>query len=354
MYTINYQWTKMRLLPDTKVQLERRARQTRDKHEHTRLCVILARSEGISPELIAQTHRISVSSVYVYLEEYEKENKTQHDSRGGTESKLNREQTRELLLHLQTVTYLYTKDICRYVKAKYGVEYSRSGMNAWLKEQDFEYKEPIKVPGKMDPEKQMQFVEAYEELKGSLPKGEEIYFLDAVHPEFQSQAVCGWIKKGETKTLPTTNTQFRLHFIGAIALKSMTVVAREYKTVNAENMIDFLKDLEKNSSARKIHVICDNGRANKNKAIEEYLKTSKIEMHYLPPYSPNLNPIERLWKMMREKKTYNKCYENLAEFTAAISSFFFEDIPKIGMNLKKRINDNFQLIEINPIRLAVA
>jgi transposase len=343
----------MNLTPEIKLQLERRVRQTKDMHERLRLCVILSSSEGISLELIAQTHRISVSSVYQYLADYEKENKTQHEPRGGTESKLNIEQTRELCSHLQNVTYLYTKDIRRYVKSKFGIEYSKSGMNAWLKEHDFVYKEPLKVPGKLDPEKQMEFIDKYEELKANLSKDEELYFLDAVHPEFQSQAVCGWIKKGETKTLPTTNKQFRLHFIGAIALKNMKVLAREYEAVNAENMIEFLKDLEANSKASKIHVICDNGRANKNKALEEYLKTSKIEMHYLPPYSPNLNPIERLWKIMRECKTYNKCYENFADFGAAIRTFFFKDIPKIAQTLKKRINDNFQCIELNCIRLAV-
>jgi transposase len=344
----------MNLSPEEKSQLERRVRQTRDVHERLRLCVILSRSEGISPELIAQTHRISVSSVYQYLLDYEKETKTQHAPRGGTESKLNKEQTRELLLHLQEVTYLHTKNICKYVKAKYGIKYSRSGMNAWLKEHDFVYKKPLKVPGKLDPEKQMEFIEKYEELKANVAKNEEIYFLDAVHPEFQSQAVCGWIKKGETKTIPTTSHQSRLHFVGAIVLKNMKVIAHEYETVNAENMIDFLKNLEQRSNASKIHVICDNGRANKNKALEEYLKTSKIEMHYLPPYSPNLNPIERLWKIMRERKTYNKWYENFAEFGSAIRQFFFKDIPKMRNVLNERINDNFQLIELNSIRLAVA
>jgi transposase len=344
----------MHLSHETKLQLERRVRQTRDKHEHTRLCVILARSEGMSIEAIAQAHRISVSSVFKYLADYEKENKTQHKPRGGTESKLHKDQTQELLLHLQQVTYLYTKDICRYVKARYGVEYSRSGMNNWLLRHDFVYKEPLKVPGKLDPEKQIQFIEKYEELKANLKTDEEIYFLDAVHPDFQSQAVCGWILKFETKTLATTNKQFRLHFVGALNLQKMTIITREYETINAENVIDYFKNLEAHSSARKIHVICDNGRANKNKALQEYLKTSKIEIHYLPPYSPNLNPIERLWKIMRERKTYNKCYEDFAEFAAAVRSFFFEEIPKLGRVLKERINDNFQLIELNSIRLAVA
>ena len=89
------------------------------------------------------------------------------------------------------------------------------------------------------------------ELKANLKQDEDIYFIDAVHPEFQSQAVCGWILKTETKTLPTTNKQFRLHLIGAINLAKMKVITREYETVNSENMIDYLKHLESNSSASK-------------------------------------------------------------------------------------------------------
>jgi hypothetical protein len=53
----------MYLSPEIKLQLEKRVRQTRDVYERLRLCVILSRSEGISPEIIAQTHRISIRSL---------------------------------------------------------------------------------------------------------------------------------------------------------------------------------------------------------------------------------------------------------------------------------------------------
>ncbi|CCB85134.1 putative uncharacterized protein [Parachlamydia acanthamoebae UV-7] len=55
----------MNISVELKLELERRARQTKDKHEHTRLCVVLARSEGMSHELIAQAHRISVQAFIV-------------------------------------------------------------------------------------------------------------------------------------------------------------------------------------------------------------------------------------------------------------------------------------------------
>jgi transposase len=87
--------------PDLKLQFERRARQTKDKHEYARLCVILAKSEGMSIELIAQAHRISTDSVYRYLAEYEVQEKTRHDPKGGSESKLSEPEARELAAHLR-------------------------------------------------------------------------------------------------------------------------------------------------------------------------------------------------------------------------------------------------------------
>jgi transposase len=344
----------MNIPTEIKLELEKRARQTRDVHERLRLCVVLARSEGMSHELIAQAQRISVQSVYRYLTEYESENKIQHDPRGGSQSKLSELEAKELHDHLQKTTYLYSKEICKYVKIKYEIDYTVSGMTFWLRAQGFVYKEPIKVPGKLDPEKQETFIKAYEQLKNALPENEEIYFMDAVHPEFQSKAVCGWIKTGEIKTLPTTSAQYRMHFIGALSLKEMNVFVQEYETIDADSMVAFFTSLEASSKAAKIHVICDNGRSNKNKKVEEYLKTSRIEIHYLPPYSPNLNPIERLWKVLRERKTYNKCYEKFADFKTEIHKFFFEDIPRIKDILITRITDNFQRIRLNTIKLVVA
>jgi DDE superfamily endonuclease len=106
-----------------------------------------------------------------------------------------------------------------------------------------------------------------------------------------------------------------------------------------------------NTEGYKIPNSCyTHGLTNTGKGkINEFLITSKIKIHYLPPYSPNLNPIERLWKVMREKKTYNKCYVKFIDFSESIRTFFFEEIPEMKEQLGKRINDNFQKITINHI-----
>ncbi len=123
----------MNISPELKLEFERRARQTKDKHEHNQLCIILAKSEGKSIELIAQAHRISVDSVYRYLSEYATEKKTQHDPRGGVLNKLNKLETKELFENQSSTIYLYAKHICEYVRVKYSVNYTISGMTFWLK-----------------------------------------------------------------------------------------------------------------------------------------------------------------------------------------------------------------------------
>jgi len=342
-----------KLSPDQKAILEAKLRKAREASDRNRLCVVLGHDEGSSTAELAKVLRLSHATVCNYLKDYESEQKTAHDSKGGGQFKLSQEQSDALLKQLSEVTYLKVKEIQAYVKKQYGVVYSRSGMTAWLQASGFVYKRPKKVPGKLDPQKQAAFIAEYAKLKANLQLGEEIYFVDAVHPEHQSQAVCGWIKKGVEKTLQTTGKQLRLHFAGAICLEGMKCFSHEYETVDADAMLDFFRKLELSSNASQIYVILDNARSNKNKKLEEFLKTSKIKLRYLPPYSPNLNSIERLWKIMRETKLYNRYFESASDFFGEVRGFFQEDIPKMASTWVSRINDNFEVVKLNPIKLAV-
>ncbi len=54
----------------------------------------------------------------------------------------------------------------------------------------------------------------------------------------------------------------------------------------------------------------------------EYLQSSKRELHFLPPYSPNLKLIERLWKWMKERMIYNTYYREFEDFKLATFGFF--------------------------------
>jgi transposase len=70
-----------------------------------------------------------------------------------------------------------------------------------------------------------------------------------------------------------------------------------------------------------ITIVCDNARYQKCKLVQELADTLKIELLYLPSYSPNLNLIERLWKLVKKQCLYSKYYPEFSEFKTAISHF---------------------------------
>ncbi len=98
-------------------------------------------------------------------------------------------------------------------------------------------------------------------------------------------------------------------------------MVHEYETIDADAMIRFFKDLESEKKWGQIHIILDNAAAHKNHKLIDYLKTSRIRLHYLPPYPPNLNPIGRLWKVFREMTLYNRCFASCWDFFAEVRSF---------------------------------
>lgn len=70
-----------------------------------------------------------------------------------------------------------------------------------------------------------------------------------------------------------------------------------------------------------ITIVCDNARYQKCKLVQELADALGIELLYLPSYSPNLNLIERLWKLVKKQCLYSKYYPDFSEFKTAISSF---------------------------------
>lgn len=343
-----------KILTKTKrAEFEKLVRQTKNINEKDRLRAILAYDEGHNISDIANILKISYSTTYNYINDYITDSKIANTPKPGACCKLTASQEIELIIHLHEVTYLYAKCICSYVLKTYNVQYTVAGMTKWLERNNFVHKKPKAIPGKLNTQNQESFIAYYNNLKDNLQPDEAIMFMDAVHPEHQSQAMYGWMPKGETKTLPTTNKQYRLHINGAIELSSRNTFIEEYETINAQSIISFLKQLEQQTGYRTIHIICDNGRANKNKELKAYLlQTTRIKIHYLPAYSPNLNSIERLWKLLREHVCYNKYYTTFADFTDAVRGFFQETVPKIPHVLQARINDKFEVIRHNPVQLS--
>lgn len=329
------------LTPKKREKLIQRHRKERDGRTRDRIKAVLAYDDGYSYSEIARILLLDDETIRRHIDDYKNEQKLNSES-GGSDSKLSDKEIRELKEHLREVTYLYVKDICQYVLQTYEVKYSVSGMTKWLRANDFCYKKAHGVPAKADREKQKKFIEYYNRLKKKCGEKEPIYFADSVHPQHQTQLTYGWIPKGERKEVATTGHQKRLNFIGGICLNGHRFTYTQVDKVDAYSICDFLWKLRKDNPGKYyVHVIWDNAGPHKNDEVYAFAKELGIKLHYLPPYSPNLNPVERMWKLMHENVRYNKYYDKFSGFAEATLGFF-KTIGRKKNVLRERITDNFQ------------
>jgi transposase len=267
------------------------------------------------------------------------------DNNNGTKALLSGEQLGVLEKHLMQNVYVDSKGIVVWIETKFRINYAVSGINSLLKRLGFVYKKPVLTPCKANIEKQEEFVEQYKELKENLGNQDQIYFMDGVHPQHNSIAHYGWIKKGQTKHLKTNNGRKRTHINGALNLATKELIYIEDDRINSQTMIALLILILDKQKEGKIYIILDNARYYHSIIVKEFLKEHpRIVLKFLPPYSPNLNIIERLWKMLKQKVVYNKFYLKFDDFRIKVLDFL-ENKIWLNLEFKNMLTDNFQIIK---------
>lgn len=96
-------------------------------------------------------------------------------------------------------------------------------------------------------------------------------------------------------------------------------------------------------NSKTIYIFLDNAKYSRNYDVYEHAEKLNIELVFLPPYSPNLNLIERLWKFFKKQIRKNKYYDTFEEFKKAIFEFF-QNIEQYENELKTLLTLNFEII----------
>src|SRR5215467_4850142 len=225
-----------------RTQLKIQHKQERDGRVRDRIKAVLLYDKGWSSQQIAEALFISDQAVRNHIDDYKTSSKLNPES-GGSNEKLSQKQSDQLVVHLREHTYLYVKDIVAYVQATFGIIYTVPGMRTWLQRHEFSYKKPAVVPGKANKEQQQEWLAAYEKLRQGLS--------------------------------------------GVIDVVSHNVVIQEDQTLNAESTIRFFQKIEEAYPCkRRVHVFCDNAPYYRNKAVSQYLTTSKIACIFCLPTVP--------------------------------------------------------------------
>jgi transposase len=336
--------------PDERTQLEQLARTTKDAKTVIRIRAILALDAGYRIRDVANILGLDEDTVRKWRNKFKKRRLLTDwlatESHGYT-GRLTPEQEQAVDRYATSELVTDCKQIVLFIKERCGIDYTIDGATKLLHRLGFVYKQTTLVPGKLDEAAQAAWLKGYQKLKAKLPDNETILFGDGVHPSHNVHATKAWIKKGEQKRIPTNTGRKRLNVNGALNIESMEAVVHYADTLNAQTTMELFDKIQAAyPDKKKIHLIIDNARYYKNKELQKYLRkrNCRIKIHWLPPYSPNLNFIERLWHYLKKYIIGTKRRQTFKEFEADIRAFF-ENFRDYETRLRQFIGTELHLLK---------
>jgi transposase len=316
-----------------------------DKSTADKIKAVILLDKGWTYRQVSEALLVDERTIYRYREKYDEkgiEGLIENNYKGSS-IRLSKEEQELLINELNARLYSNAKEICQFVKKKFNKEYTPNGIVPLLKKLGFSYKKTKAVPAKADKDLQEKFILHYKSLRKRLKPREKIYFSDAVHPTYNMMPDYAWIARGQDRFIKSNSGRQRINILGAYSPNDKSRIILSCKTIDQNNIVRLLKVIEKrNKRCTKLYLYLDNARCNHSKIVKEYLKTSKIKIKYLPSYSPNLNLIERLWKLLKKISVGNKYYETFEEFKKACISTLRRNDPNFIQMLNSLMTENFQ------------
>ena len=161
-----------------------------------------------------------------------------------------------------------------------------------------------------------------------------LWLQDEVHFHLQTSIRETWAKKGSKPKIKSNPKQQSVSYSGFVSPKTGRFMAFKIDWFNYETTIESLRDFNKRvrlKDGQKIYLVMDNApwhkkakRLIQDENNKEYADLRKrIVFVDMPPYSPDLNPIEQVWRVTRREVTHNRYWASLAELTAALDEYFY-------------------------------
>jgi transposase len=241
---------------------------------------------------------------------------------------------------------------CKEVHRLTGVALKNTQKRTYLKKLDIKWRKVGSVPAKVDIEAQQQFHD--EKLLPRLEEANEgkraVYFVDAAH--FVMGAFLGFLWCVSRVFVRTPSGRQRFNVLGAL-----NAVTKKLETITNDSYItsiqvcELLKKLADNTTL-PITLVLDNARYQRCRLVMEFAQELGVELLFLPPYSPNLNLIERLWKLTKKECLNSKYYTDFTAFSGAILTF----LDTMGTTHKKQLDSlltlKFQLFTEEQVQKA--
>jgi len=172
----------------------------------------------------------------------------------------------------------------------------------------------------------------------------QVFFVDAAHFVFGTMLGYLWTKV--RRFVRGGHGRKRFNVLGAINPFTLTMIYEANEGyVNAETVCDLLRQIKKRGFKSPVTLVLDNARYQRCRLVQDLASTLKIDLLFLPSYSPNLNLIERYWKYLKSKLFRCRSIEKFDLFCTSIISILDDRSTKRREELRSLLTLKFQIFD---------
>jgi len=293
-------------------------------HPHPRVQlkmeVVYLKSQGLPHQEICRLTRISENTLRTYLRQYQEggvERLKQTDWDGPTSELSDHRQTNEE--HFRSNPPRSTAQAAADIERLTGIRRGLTQVRKFLKGMGLKFRKLGMIPAKADADVQRKFLDErlWSRLRQARRLRRVVCFVDAAH--FVHGAFLGYLWCFTRLLIRGPSGRKRFNVLGAIdaITRELTTVTND-TTIDATATCELLRKLSARYPGLPLTLVLDNARYQRCEPVRTLAAELRIELLYLPSYSPNLNLIERLWKFVKKDVLTCRYYGDFARFKAAI------------------------------------
>jgi transposase len=232
------------------------------------------------------------------------------------------------------------------IKELTGIERSPTQVREFLKHLGLKRRKVGTIPAKANIEAPARFKQDEREprLEEAKAGARAVFFMDAAH--FVLAPFLGSLGSFTRLFIQAPSGRQRFNVLGALnAITHQVFTITNPTYITSVQVCELLTPLAALGLRVPLIIVLDNAQYQRCRKVLEHAASLGIELLFLPPYSPNLNWIERLWKFVKKHSLYSKYYEKFEPFKQAISDCLAVTSTKYKNELKSLLTLNFQAFE---------
>ncbi len=281
---------------------------------------VFLKSQGIPHHDICRLARISENTLRAYLRQFQEGGveRLKRTDWAGTAGELD-EHANTLEGYFRENPPRSTAEAADAIERLTGVRRGQTQVREFLGKLGLKFRKLGMIPAKADADEQAKFLDEklWPRLKQAQRLKRVVCFVDAAH--FVHGPFLGYLWCFARLLMRGPSGRKRFNVLGAIdaVTHELTTICNE-TTINAEAIGELLRKLSARYAGLPLTLVLDNARYQRCAVVQELARSLRIELLFLPPYSPNLNLIERLWKFVKKECLSCRYHEDFARFKAAI------------------------------------